>query len=120
MKYARQIVGLALLAAAYWIFRGRFAAMSFEVKAGNSWGGVLSDVEYLIPSVGALIAAIGGILAATGANGRWPALIGTFLVLLFMALVGGISGRLSMIEPFMLPGILMLATTIGLFVLKPK
>ena len=120
MKNARRVIGLILVAAAYWIFRGRFAAMSFEVKAGNSWGGVLSDVEYLIPGVGALVAIAGGIWAVGGANGRWLAATGTFLVLLFMGLVGGISGRYSMIEPFLVPSIVMLAATIGLFAIRAK
>ena len=120
MKHARRLVGLVLIAAAYWVFRGRFQAMSFEVKAGNSWGGVLSDIEYLIPGIGALLAIAGGIWAVGGANGRWPAAIGTFLVFLFVALVGGISGRFSMIEPFLIPAIIMLVATIGLFTLKAK
>lgn len=120
MKYARRAIGLILMAAAYWVFRGRFAAMSFEVKAGNSWGGVLSDVEYLIPGIGAALAIIGGGVALAGANGRWLALLGTFLVVLFVGLVGGMSGRFSMIEPFLLPAIGMAAATIALFVMKPK
>lgn len=120
MKYAPRAAGLILIAAAYWIFRGRFQAMSFEVRAGNSWGGVLTDIEYLIPGVGALLAIAGGIWVLGGANGRWLAAIGTFLVFLFIALVGGISGRFSMIEPFFYPAIIMLAATISLFALKAK
>ncbi len=120
MKHARRVIGIVLVAAAYWVFRGRFQAMAFEVKAGNSWGGVLSDVEYLIPGVGALLAIAGGIWAIGGANGRWLAALGTFLVLLYIALVGGMSGRYSMIEPFALPAIVMLAASVGLFALKAK
>lgn len=120
MKNARRLMGLVLMVAAYWVFRGRFAAMSFEVKAGNSWSGVLSDVEYLIPGVGSLVAIFGGILALVGMNGRWFAVLGTFLVFLFMALAGGVSGRFSMIEPFLWPAIPMLLATIGLFLAKAK
>ena len=120
MTHARRLIGLVLAAAAFWVLYGRYQAMSFEVKGGNSWGGVLTDIEYLIPGVGALVAIAGGIIALAGANGRWMAVVGTFLVFLFMALVGGISGRFSMIEPFLYPAIAMLAATIGLFALKAK
>ena len=41
MTHARRLIGLVLAAAAFWVLYGRYQAMSFEVKGGNSWGGVL-------------------------------------------------------------------------------
>ena len=116
----RRVLGLVLIAAAYWVLRGRIAAMQFEVNAGNSWASVLSDVAYLIPGGGALLAILGGALAAFGRGGRVLAGIGTGLVLLFMALVAGISGNLDMIQPFTIPVIVMLAATIGLIATKTE
>ena len=104
---------------AYWVLRGRFAAMSFEVKAGNNWGGVLTDIEYLIPSLGAFLAIAGGTAALLGRSGRTIAIIGTGLVILFAGLVFAMSGMMEMIQPFMLPAAVMLAATIGLLVTKP-
>ena len=116
----RRLLGLVLIAASYWVLRGRLAAMQFEVNAGNSWGGVLSDVEYLIPGLGALLAVLGGVLAAFGASGKWLAALGTFLLVLFLVLVGVMSGMFAMVQPFIIPALVMLAATIGLFVLRPK
>jgi len=116
----RRILGLVLIGAAYWLMRGRVVAMSFEVNNGNSWGGVLSDVTYLIPILGTFIALAGGVWAALGGNGRITASIGTALVLLFVGLVFAMSGMLEMIEPFLLPAIVMTAATIGLVITQPK
>lgn len=116
----RRIIGIVLVGAAYWIIRGRFAAMSFEVKVGNTWPGVLSDVTYLIPTLGAFIAFVGGIWAIGGASGRITASIGTLIVCAFIGLVFAMSGMMEMIQPFLAPAIVMVLATAGLFVVKTK
>lgn len=116
----RRLFGLLLIGAAYWVLRGRVAAMSFEVKAGNSWGGVLSDIEYLIPGVGAFLAIIGGTAVVLRFSGKTISIIGTGLVLLFTGLVYGMSGLIEMVQPFLVPAVLMLLATIGIVATKPK
>ena len=114
----RRVIGVILIGAAYWVLRGRFAAMSFEVRAGNSWGGVMSDIEYLLPGIGAFLALAGGTAAALGIGGRVLASNGTVLVLAFVGLVGGLSGQYEMIQPFAVPVVIMMAATIGLVFTK--
>lgn len=116
----RRILGLVLIGASYWVLRGRVASMSFEVKAGNSWGGVLSDVEYLIPLIGAFLALAGGTAAALGRGGRITATIGTGLVLAFAGLVFAMSGMMEMVQPFLAPVIIMILMTVGLWVTKAE
>lgn len=118
--FLRKLSGGLLAAAAAYIAYGRYRSMAHEVKSGNSWAGVFSDIEYLIPGIGALLALAGGVLALMGQSGRIVGTVGAVLVLAFGGLIFAMSGMFEMASPILLPGLVMLLGVIGLFVLKQQ
>ena len=120
MKHARRLIGLVLVVAAFFMLRERAVGLNFLAQQEQGLVGLLLDPVYLLPGLGAVLGCIGGFLALAGQRALYPSTIGVGLVVLCIVLIGGISGRFSMIEPFLYPAIIMLIATVGLFALKPK
>lgn len=116
----RRGLGLILAISAYLILRERWRGMSFLHRTGESWGVLFADPTYLIPGIGSVVAIIGGLLLLAGQKGYGMATTGTVIVLAFAGLVFAMSGRISFVEPFLVPSIIMLGATLGLYATKQK
>ena len=116
----RKLVGAAMAALSLWMLYERISTMNLLVARGESWGALALDPVYILPNLGALMALFGGLLALQNRR-AWPfAAGGMGFLLLFVILLGAVSGNLSFLAPFWLPVGGLLALTLALIIIKPE